>query len=166
MSSILRTKCLIIGESTVGKTSITKLLTNTVSDISNGYRMTRGIEVSVKKFRTQNNESEVELFLYDCSGKQFYQPIYETILSHNISTIVAVFDVTNEQTLNSLHQWLTNTLKTISKDSVIGVILGNKIDLEERVIVSKDEAHLLAKKFKMRYFETSAKHNIDTVFIK
>ena len=160
MSNIFRVKCLVIGDSTVGKTSIVKVLSGPPNQFPNKYLMTTDIQVSHKRIDLTNSERSVELFLYDCSGKEFYRQIFEKVWSNHFSLIVAVFDVTNEQSFNSLHKWLSEALKTIGKDKVIGIVLGNKSDLTQRVVVNSDGAHSLAKKYKMRYFECSAKQKV------
>lgn len=167
MSIDLRCKCIVIGDSTVGKTSLVKVLTGGSEQFPEKYLLTKDIDISVKKIKLSNSEQSVELLLFDCSGKEFYNQIFQTVWSNNVSLIVGVFDVTNEKSLNSLHNWMSNALKAIAKERVIGIVLGNKIDLEERVIVKKEEAHQLAKKYKMRYFECSAKDNsgIEEAFI-
>ena len=43
--------------------------------------------------------------------------------------------------------------------SIVKVLVGNKIDMEDDRKVSHDEAKLLAAQNKMEYFETSAKLN-------
>ena len=43
--------------------------------------------------------------------------------------------------------------------SIVKVLVGNKIDLEDERKVSTEEAMALAEQHKMQYFETSAKLN-------
>lgn len=158
MSNISRCKCIIIGDSAVGKTSIVKVLLGPSSHFPNKYLMTTDIDIFSKTFRVSNSEHNVEIFIYDCSGKYFYREIIQKVWSKNVSLIVGVFDVTNEESFHSLQNWLTDISKALkSQESPIGVILGNKIDLTDRRVVSSDDAHQLAKKYKMRYFDCSAK---------
>ncbi len=158
MSHLSRCKCMIIGDSAVGKTSIIKVLLGHPNQFPNKYLMTTGIDIFSKTIRIPNSEQSVQLFIYDCSGKHFYREIVRKVWSKNESLIVAVFDVTNEESFHSLQNWLTEIFKAIkSSESTIGVIIGNKIDLIDRRIVSSDDAHRLAKKYKMRYFDCSAK---------
>ena len=46
-------------------------------------------------------------------------------------------------------------------------MVGNKIDIDDKRIISKEEGNKLADEFKMPYFETSAKKNlgVDDVFM-
>ena len=44
---------------------------------------------------------------------------------------------------------------------VFKILVGNKVDMIEQRVVSKDEAEEVAAKYKMAYFETSAKMNIN-----
>ena len=40
------------------------------------------------------------------------------------------------------------------------LLVGNKVDMIENRVISKEEAEEVANRFKMAYFETSAKMNI------
>ena len=44
--------------------------------------------------------------------------------------------------------------------NVNSILIGNKIDLEDERVVTEEEARHFANKFKIKYFETSAKTNI------
>ena len=157
MTTVHRCKCLIVGDSTVGKSSIVKVLSSSSNAFSTKYLMTTEIDVTVKLFKIPNTEQSVELFLFDCCGKEFYRDIHQKVWSNDFPMIVAVLDVTNEQSSNNVHNWLSDALKTIDKDKVIGIVLANKTDLADRQVVTADDGLQLAKKFKMRHFECSAK---------
>lgn len=161
MPNVLRCKCIIIGDAAVGKTSIVKMLLGPPNQFPKKYSMTTGVDISSKTLRIPNSDHIVELFIYDCSGKNVYKEIVQKVCSCNVSLIVSVFDVTNEESFKNMHNWLTELTKAIKKpETTIGVVLGNKIDLSERRIVSSEDAHQLAKKYKMRYFDSSAKDMI------
>jgi len=69
---------------------------------------------------------------------------------------MVVYDVTNRDSFDALHNWMAE----IEKYAVAGVakiIVGNKADMESQRQVSKAEGAAVAKKYGVKYLETSAK---------
>lgn len=160
MRCINRCKCVLIGDAAVGKTSIVKSLIGKPHAFPINYTMTTGVEIFRKSLRQPNSENVLEFFIYDFSGKSVYADLVRKIWSNNVTVIVGVFDVSREESFFKLQSSLTELLKEISRpEEVVGIILGNKIDLTGRRCVSIEDAHQLAKKYKMRYFDVSAKEN-------
>ena len=133
MPVLHRCKCIIIGDAAVGKTSIVKSLLGPPNQFPKKYLMTCGVDILTKTLRVPDSNDIIELFIYDCSGKNIYHEMVQKVCSCNVSLIVAVFDVTNEQSFISLQHWLSELTKVNKK------------------------SHQLAKKHKMRYFDCSAK---------
>ena len=75
-----------------------------------------------------------------------------------------VYDVTNQETYESLKYWIQSIKTHIGDDlaHIPIVIIGNKIDSEEREVKTED-AENFCKEQNYPYFETSAKtgENID-----
>ncbi|RWS13802.1 intraflagellar transport protein 27-like protein [Dinothrombium tinctorium] len=168
MPIVLRCKCVVIGDTFTGKTSIVKSLTGPPNSFSKTYNMTFGVEISSKIFRIANSGDDlVELYIYDFSGKPLYKDVVNSLVASNVSLIVGVFDVTNEDSFSNLQRSLADLMKQVkSVESVVGVIIGNKCDLNERRCISSHDGHQLSKRFKMRYFDCSAKEatGIDEAF--
>ena len=160
MPSLLRCKCVLLGDAGVGKTAIVKSLIGHPHSFSSKYIMTPGVEIFVKSIRSSNIDSTLEFFIYDFSGKPFYSDLVRKLWSNNVSIVVGVFDVNREDSFYSLQTQMTELFKQFDHpEEVIGIILGNKTDLTGRRSVSVEEAHQLAKKYKMRYFDVSAKES-------
>lgn len=67
------------------------------------------------------------------------------------------YDVTNKESFLHLERWIQDA-KDNSNESLISIILGNKIDLASRE-VTFEQGQELADKYQMLFFETSAKTN-------
>ena len=72
--------------------------------------------------------------------------------------MIVVFDVTSRKSYDNVTKWM-NSIAEHADPSIIKVLVGNKIDLEEERDVTSSEAATLARDFGVRYFETSAKQN-------
>lgn len=161
MKSINRCKCVLIGDAAVGKTSIVKSLIGRPEDaFHSNYTMTTGVEIFRKSIRQPNSEQVLEFFIYDFSGRSMYADLVRQIWSNNVTVIVGVFDVSRQESLSCLQSSLTELLQQISRpQDVVGIIVGNKNDLSHRRVVRSEDAMSLAKRFKMRYFDLSAKED-------
>jgi GTPase SAR1 family protein len=79
--------------------------------------------------------------------------------------IIVVFDLTDPNSFVCLKDWIRNIEDVVMPGS-IKALVGNKADLKKERRVSDDDINQIAKLYKMRYFETSAKSNtnIDELF--
>jgi len=148
-------KCqlLVIGDSTVGKTSILGRYTNGVFNAN--YLATVGLD-NFTKDEIINNKT-VRIKIWDTAGQEKYHSLAKGFF-RNAQGIMVVFDVTNIETYENVKYW-TQSIKThmgsdIDKISVI--IIGNKIDSKDRE-VNKKEAESYCSELGYPYFETSAK---------
>ena len=153
LKNLISLKILLIGDSHVGKTS---LLLKYVDDFfPEEHIATIGIEYK-DKFINKDGFN-IRLQLWDTAGQERFNSITKNIY-RNTNGVLFVYDVTKRKSYNSMKNWIKDTEK-IDKD-IKGIILGNKIDLEERE-VNKDELEELGNKMNMKFLETSAKENIN-----
>ena len=64
-----------------------------------------------------------------------------------------------QRTFDNIRKWLTQ-IKEEASSKVCVILIANKIDSEDRVI-SKEDGESLAESFKLPFFESSAKENIN-----
>nr|CAD7400352.1 unnamed protein product [Timema poppensis] len=74
--------------------------------------------------------------------------------------IMLVYDITNEKSFENIVKWLRNIDEHANED-VEKMILGNKNDMEDKRVVSKDRGEAIAREHSIRFMETSAKANIN-----
>lgn len=74
--------------------------------------------------------------------------------------MLLVFDVTDRASYDSLHSWV-NSIHEHADEKIIKYLIANKIDLTEERKVSKEDGQKLANQYGMKYFETSAKTNVN-----
>ena len=105
---------------------------------------------------TDNSSDIVEMFILDNSGKALYfEHCKETWIYADM--VCLVFDITNKESFGHLRFWYEKVKDFFDADKKpLGVVIGNKSDMEQRRIVSAASAKQFADSIHFRYFECSA----------
>ena len=74
--------------------------------------------------------------------------------------------MTHEKSFENIRNWIRNIEENASAD-VEKMILGNKCDLEESRVVTRERGQMLAAEHSIKFFETSAKSglNVEEAFL-
>lgn len=148
-------KLLIIGNSSVGKTSF--LFRYADDSFTSAFVSTVGIDFKVKTvFR---NDKRVKLQIWDTAGQERYRTI-TTAYYRGAMGFILMYDITNEDSFNSVQDWSTQ-IKTYSWDNAQVTLVGNKCDMEDDRVISTERGKQLAEQLGFDFFETSAKDNIN-----
>ena len=154
-------KCqlLIIGDSSVGKTSILSRYAN--GTFSANYLATVGLD-NFTKDETIDGKN-VRIKIWDTAGQERYKALTKGFF-RNAQGIMIVYDVTNQETYENVKFWIESIKTNIGAelDNIPIIIIGNKIDSDREV--NKDTASKFCEEKNYPYYETSAKtgENIDT----
>ncbi len=147
----LTIKIIILGSSEVGKTSI---LDRYFKDVFRANHLsTIGIDFQTKFFKFDSKKIKVNYT--DTAGQEKFHAISINYLKA-ANGVILVFDVTNPDTFDALEGWL-HDLKENNKFDVKKVLIGNKIDLEDKRKISKEQAEKFAEEIGCKYYEGSAK---------
>jgi len=115
-------KVLIVGQGSVGKTSLVKRLTGGIFDPAENK--TEGI--NIKKWPTiANNNSKVFLNIWDFGGQEIMHATHQFFLTKR-SLYLLVIDCRLSEENNRLEYWI-KIIQSFADDSPI-IIIGNKID--------------------------------------
>lgn len=155
MPNVIRAKCVILGDSAVGKSALVQAFGTESSTFHKNYSMTCTVDIRTKCVSVPDTEDLVEVLLLDSSGKDIYSGVLSQMW-HHLSMVCIVFDVTNENSFNSCSQWL-DSVKNSNDFNCPGVLVGNKADLKERRTVSGKVAQEFAYRNGLQYFESSVK---------
>jgi Ras-related protein Rab-1A len=148
--TLLTLKLLIIGDSRVGKTS---LLLNYVEKIfPEAHISTLGVEYKEKEIIKDNYV--IRLQIWDTAGEERFRSITKSIY-RNANGILFVCDITNRESFKNIKNWIKDA-DNVDKD-IKGIIIGNKIDLDNERVVSVEDLEEIEKKYNMPFIETSAK---------
>ncbi len=74
--------------------------------------------------------------------------------------ILLVYDVTDEQSFQNIRNWIRN-IEQHAADNVDKILIGNKCDMEADQVVERVRGERLAEEYRIKFFETSAKANIN-----
>ncbi len=156
-------KLSFIGDNGVGKTSIVQRYVNNIFHLD--YRATIGAFITKKICKFDGlADTQVRFVIWDIAGQPQFTRIRPAYLTDS-GAIMIVFDVTQRASFENIKKIWYEDIRNVELTNVAFVLVGNKIDLEER-IVTHDEALKLAEELNMAYIETSAKtgENIDDAF--
>lgn len=157
-------KVIILGDSGVGKTSLMNQFVN--KKFSNQYKATIGADFLTKEVIV--DDKIVTLQIWDTAGQERFQSL-GVAFYRGADCCVLVFDVSAPNTFKSLESWRDEFLIQASPrdpDNFPFVILGNKVDLENRSVSAKRAQQWCQSKNDIPYFETSAKEavNVELAF--
>lgn len=148
-------KLLIIGNSSVGKTSF--LFRYADDSFTSAFVSTVGIDFKVKTvFR---NDKRVKLQIWDTAGQERYRTI-TTAYYRGAMGFILMYDITNEESFNAVQDWVTQ-IKTYSWDNAQVVLVGNKCDMPNERVVAAERGKQFADHLGLEFFETSAKENVN-----
>ena len=149
-------KILILGDSSVGKTSL--LLQFCEDKFDPGTLTTVGIDYK-RKFIMRHGK-KIQLQICDTAGQERFRSIAKNYYK-NCDGIIVVYDVTKMETYENIKIWISSIKDNIDMDKIGLVIVGNKIDLEEKRLVNEEMRKNLEEKQQIKVIETSAKKNIN-----
>ena len=158
-------KIIVIGNSGVGKTCITNQATKNV--FTNKYQATIGMEIFSLYVKLKDKNKIIKLQIWDTCGQEIYRSLI-TNFYRSSSMAILVYSIDQKETFKDIDLWLKELKMNNSPDTKI-MLVGNKLDLEEKREVQYEEAKKFSDDFDFcDFFETSAKtgENIKKMFIK
>jgi len=155
MSRVLRRKVLVVGDPAVGKSALVSMLTSAGQSFPKQYSMTCGVEFKVKMVSVPGASDTVELHLFDLGGQDVFVEQGRKFWE-GASAVVLVYDVTRQHTLEACGGRYQALLEALAVNGLPGVLVANKADLQERLVVPRSAGMHLAEQLGMPYYETSA----------
>ena len=153
-------KILLLGDTSVGKTCFLKRYTdNTFQD---AYLSTIGFDYKFKTVTLENGK-KARVQLWDTAGQERFRTIAKSYYK-GAHGIILMYDVSNKKSFDNIRKWISQ-INEQAKKNICVILIANKIDTDERT-VTKEEGEALAQKFKLKFFEASAKEkiNVDEAF--
>ncbi|XP_042576184.1 ras-related protein Rab-35-like [Cyprinus carpio] len=148
-------KLLIIGDSNVGKSSL--LLRFADNSFSGSYITTIGVDFKIRTVEIDGRK-RVKLQIWDTAGQERFRTITSTYY-RNTHGVIIVYDVTNPESFVNVKRWLNEISQNC--DNVCKITVGNKNDDPSKKLVDTQDAQRFGESVGVRFFETSAKENIN-----
>ena len=145
---------LLIGDSSVGKTSLIQRYANGI--FKEEYLATVGLDYYTKQ--EMINDITVLVKLWDTAGQERFKALTPNYF-RNAEGVVLAYDVTNSDSFDNLKFWINSIKSNLGEKNIFIpiIIIGNKIDMEGMRDITKEDASKFAKENNYKYFETSAK---------
>ena len=161
--NVIRCKVALIGDPRVGKTSIVNQL---VKNSFNGtYQTTLGVEYSQFEVKIKETNYTVQFHILDCTGFSAFRELINKFIT-DVNFILYVYDSTNLESFQSIKAWKENVNQMNVKSNVIEYLVGNKIEIPEKVVTDKVSVENLAKKLGLKSWQVSARgvKNLNELF--
>ena len=148
-----KVQLLIIGDMTVGKTSI--LTRYTEDKFSQNYLATVGLDFFTKDVDFPNlNNQKIRIKIWDSAGQERFRSLTQSFF-RNANGIIIVYDISNIESFENLKYWIQSINTQLGQNEIKTIVIGNKVDLTREV--KKEDAENFCKEKGYKYFEVSAK---------
>ena len=152
MKRTLVYKIAFIGNMEVGKTSIIEHILNPYQldnpDFQT-YDPTIGLDVKTKYFNIDG--ITLKSHLYDTSGNPFFNDLCISYRKQS-DILCIVYDVTNRESYESIPYWIS--LRPIQSSTRV-LLIGNKIDNNDKRVVSYEEGKQISTIYNIEFIETN-----------
>jgi len=106
-------------------------------------------------YKMEVKGKKVKLSIWDTAGQERFRTITSSYY-RGAQGVILVYDVSNRETFEALPRWYSE-LETYVSESVIKIIVGNKVDKEFSRQVQTSEGEAFARRMNSLFIETSAK---------
>ena len=118
-------------------------------------------------FNIKIKNTVIKLQIWDTCGQEFYKSLVSSFY-RNTSLAIIVYAINDQKSFDDLELWIKD-LKMNSSPDIKIFLIGNKIDLTEERVISKEMAEKIKEDYDLDFFiETSAKTGFNTqeLFVK
>ena len=161
---MLKYKIVLAGQVGVGKSSLIARYCDNI--FHEKTKSTIGVAFK-KKVVNIDNKINLELNIWDFGGEQRYRTLFPSYC-HGASAALILYDTTDKESLDDIKNWI-NIIDNNALENVIKVLIGSKIDLKDKKVISNEEAKNFSKQFNClgEPVETSSKTgaNVEKAFL-
>ena len=152
MSSKYIIKVLTLGDTMVGKSSIVVRFADNKFD--DNIFSTIGIDFKTKYIKI--GDSSVKVLIWDTAGQEKFQNIARQYYK-GANGVLLIYNICDRKSFERINFWLKELKENNRIDELFICLVGNKIDLEDKRIISTAEGETFAKDNNIHFFEVSAK---------
>jgi len=151
-------RIILVGESTVGKTSLLRSLTK--SSFWAGEEATVGVDFVARNIKVGSNK--IKLHLWDTAGQERFRFLSRSYYRNSVGVVVA-YSILRRSTFEGVERWVEEAREYAGPVAPTIVVVGCKLDLIDigcKRQVSYNEGKELAESLGALFIETSAKHGV------
>ena len=145
-------KILTLGDTLVGKSSI--VLRFSVNRFDDNQLATIGIDYKTKYIKVK--DASVKVLLWDTAGQEKFRNIARQYYK-GANGVLLIYDVCDRKSYERIGFWMDELKQNNEIEQLYIILVGNKIDLEEKRVVTREEAEKYAEDNNINYIEVSAK---------
>ena len=167
--NVVKLKLCLIGEGSVGKTSLIKRFVYETFDDT--YISTIGTKITKKDMVLKDPASGadvlVTILVWDIMGQKGFRELLQEAYFYGAQGLIAVCDVTNKFSLDEVGDWVSSAFEVTGEVPI--AFMANKYDLKDSSEFSIQDMEEYAKKFKNSFaLPSSAKTgmNVEEAFHK
>ncbi|XP_067140425.1 ras-related protein Rab-33B-like [Centruroides vittatus] len=154
-------KVILIGDSNVGKTCLIERICH--GKILEKPKTTIGFDFYSKTI-TRNGKT-ITLQLWDTAGMEQFRQAMPQHYYRNAKAVLFVYDMTDKNSFDNIDKWIEECRNYQENDRVHWILIGNKSDCVDNIVISTEMAKNYASKRNMDLYETSAKNKIESTAI-
>lgn len=156
-------KIVLTGDFEVGKTSLIRRFVQNL--FTEGYHSTVGLEISKKTIELAK-DTKLNFAIWDIGGQITQMTPYRKRFYGGANFAFIVIDRTRRESLKSVEKW-NNELKKYVGQNLKIILVGNKSDLDDKIVITENEIKNVANLNNFFYILTSAKtgENVNDSFL-
>ncbi|KAI8143901.1 small GTPase superfamily [Fennellomyces sp. T-0311] len=155
-SEIPTLKLLLIGNSSVGKSSLLLRFTDDTFLPQDEVSATIGVDFKVAMKTIEGRT--YKLTIWDTAGQERFRTLTSSYY-RGAQGVILVYDVSSRESFEALNTWWNEVNTYCSSPDVVKMIVGNKVDKESSRAVTTKEGAEMARKLQTLFIECSAKTN-------
>ena len=148
-------KILLLGDSAVGKSCL--LLRYCENSFQESHLTTIGLDFRLKTVNFEDKR-KIKVQIWDTAGEDRFRAITRNYY-RGANGIILMYDVTDQKSFEHIRDWVEK-IKEDAVEEIIIYLVGNKIDLNNKRIITNEEGKKLAAEYNIKYYETSVKNSI------
>jgi small GTP-binding protein len=145
-------KILTLGDTMVGKSSI--VLRFSEDKFDDNQFATIGIDFKTKYIKIA--DSSVKVLIWDTAGQEKFQNIAKQYYK-GANGVLLIYDIGSRKSFERIDFWLKELKENNRIDELFICLVGNKVDLEDKRVITTEEGEKYAKDNNILFFEVSAK---------
>ena len=155
-------KIILTGDYKVGKTSLIRRFVENRFEAD--YISTLGVQIS-KKTVNLSEKTKMNFIIWDIGGQQHFN-VNRARFYDGANAALIVIDRTRSDHLTSIEKWYKDIQKSVKRNIPI-IIVGNKSDLSDKILISEEKIKEIAKQYDFHYILTSALtgENVNDAFL-